>query len=284
MSFSITYHPLCSFQCYHNYFLDDGETAFDDPLFPDLKEEQIAKYNIDSFIKIVPTQETAKILQGQKIVFRKTNTGFAIFIYAVDTATPGKFSPFIKLDQDQQLQFLIYITDPLFENYSTIGANPTLPYYFSNNRLFSEANDFPLIASEGETQEPIASYQITEDSYEHISEEFSFKEKEQLFGVISLNIKSLDPTKSLLDNNGDTLVPPPQFKIQFKNRETFWQYLDAKDGSFLHKTPTAKPLVKNGVIPYTFDGKRRPSAAPNRLLFVKDGNGTIIETISEIFI
>jgi len=285
MSFFITYHPLCSIQCYHHYFLDDGETAFDDPLFPDLKQEQLAKYDIDTFVKIIPTKQTETILNGQKIIFRKLNSGYALYLYAEDTMTPGVYAPFIDLAQDQTLQFLVYITDPLFENYSTIGANPTLPYYFSNNRLTTEAIDFPLISSEGAIPETTTLYQLTtENSYEPISEALSIQEKERLFGVISLDVKSIDPTKSLLDTNGNTRSTPPQFKIQFKNRETFWQYLDAKDGSFLHKSPTVKPLVKNGVISYTFDGKRRPSAAPNRLVFVKDGNGTILETISEIFI
>jgi hypothetical protein len=53
----------------------------------------------------------------------------------------------------------------------------------------------------------------------------------------------------------------------------------------LHSTdPTELPLAKNGIIGYTFDGKERPSAAPSRLIFEKDGSGNIIKTISEIYI
>lgn len=285
MSFTLTYKPLCFVNVYHHYFLDDGSTAFDDPLEPSLKEAQLEKYNLRSFLKIIPSLSTQRNLAGQKIIFKETATGFSLWIASEETLTPNIFRPKIELSPTETFQFLLYSNDPIFENYSTVAAAPAIPFYLSNRKPDTEPGSFSEI--DVETKIPhtlINNYTITEATYRQLSNTLSVEERQKLFGVISLQVEADTPSKNLVDGSGELPATPPIFKVQLKNRETFWQYLDRTDGSFIHKSASQLPLVKNGIVGYSFNSIKRPGAAPNRLLFVKDGGGNIIETISEIFI
>ena len=284
MSFIQTYQTLCTVNVYHQYFLNDGTTRFDDSL--SLKEEQLAKYNFQSFMQIVPSERTKKLFAGQKIIMKQNRSGFVLWIQAIDTATDGIYQPKIDLAQTENFDFLLYTTDPLFENYSTVVGVPSIPFFFSNKKPSTELGAFSEMNVETDVpQTPVEDYDISTSTFEQISKTFTTVERKGLFGIISLSVQADTATKSLLDTNGLTQASTPVFKVQLRNRETFWSYLDAKDSTFIHKSPTTLPLVKNGIVGYTFiTTANRASAEPNRLVFVKDGNGTIIETISEIFI
>ncbi|WP_147676402.1 hypothetical protein [Algibacter pacificus] len=286
MSFNITYKPLCTLNFYHHYFLDDGVTPFDDANAPNLKQEQLEKYNIQDFARIQPTEQTKKILANQKIIFKQNNTGFSLLIQAEETNIADTYKPFIALTQNENLQFLIYITDSIFENYSTVPAVPLTPYYFSNKQPSTEIANWNGINTESDIPHTaIENYSISTATNTLLSNSIHSKERQQLFGIISLSVAADNSTKSLLEPSGNLPLSPPDFKIQLANRKTFWHYLNAKDGSVIHKSPTTLPLVKNGIIAYTFNTTaRRPVATPNSLVFEKDGSGTIIKTISEIFI
>lgn len=284
MSIQITYKPLCYINLYHNYFLNDGLTPFDDS--PTLKEEQLGKYTFSDFARIVPSKKTEQFLKNQKILFKTSTTGFTLLVQAVEAAGNNKYNPFIEISENENLQFLIYITDTIFENYSTVNPIPEIPYYFSNQKPNTETSGWNFMMTENQTPKDIESYTINENTYQALFDNITNEERKKLFGIISLNTNSNNGSKNLLDSRRrlkNTNIN--RFKIQLANRKTFWQYLDAKDGNFIHKSPTQLPLVKNGIINYTFDTTaRRPAAQPNRLVYVKNSSGTIIETISEIFI
>jgi len=284
MSFNHTYRTLCSVNLYHQYFLNDGLDRFDDSII--LKTEQLDKYDFQSFMQLVPTERTKKLLAGQKIVMKQNRSGFVLWIQAEDTLTDGVYRPKIDLSQTEELHFLLYATDPLFENYSTVEGIPSIPFYFSNKKPATELGAFSEINIETDIpQTPVEDYDITALTYETLSEVLATEEMQGLFGIISLSVQADTVANSLLDVGGLTQVTTPIFKVQLRNRETFWSYLDATDGTLIHKSPTVLPLVKNGIVGHTFiTTAKRASAAPNRLVFVKDGGGTIIETISEIFI
>jgi len=286
MSFNHTYRQLCTVNIYHQYFLNDGLERFDNVLLPNLKTEQLDKYDFKSFIRIIPSNRTKDILSGQKIVMKQNSSGFVLWIQAEDTGTSGVYKPTIDLAQLTELDFLLYITDPLFENYSTVTNIPEIPFYFSNKKPATELGAFEEINIETDIpQTPVEDYNITAFTYESISKRFNNKELDGVFGIVSLSVLADTASNSLLDVSGLTQASLPIFKVQFRNRETFWSYLDANDGSLIHKSPTLLPLVKNGIVGYTFTTTaKRASASPNRLVFIKDGSGTIIETISEIFI
>lgn len=286
MSFSHTYRNLCTVNLYHQYFLNDGKDIFDRVNFPDLKAEQLEKYDFQSFMRIVPSDSTKKLCSGQKIVIKESRSGFTLWIQATDTTTDGIYKPKIDLAQTETLHFLLYATDPLFENYSTVVAFPDVPFLFSNKKPLTELGAFSEINIETDIpQTPVEEYVITPLTYRGISKTLTTAERKGLFGIISLSVQANTPTKSLLDTDGLTQATIPIFKVQLRNRETYWSYFNAKNGQFIHKSPTPLPLVKNGIVGHTFiTTAKRASAEPNRLVFVKDGSGTILETISEIFI
>lgn len=289
MSFTITYRKLFSVNVYHHYFLDDGTVAFDGN--PILKEQQLSKYNFEDFCQIIPSEETQEIFKGNRLVFKTINNGFTIYAKAEETApNSGTYRPLINLPQTTVLKFLICVKDSLFENYSTVNSKPLIPYYFSNKKPATEGGSFNYLDLETTTM-PIEDFTINQTSYAEIGKVFSEKEKIGLFAIISLEMAGDNTipfdgnTRNVLNVNGTIPANPKTFKLQIKNRSTIWNYRNAVDSSLLHSTePTELPLVKNGIIAYSFGGEERPSAFPSRLIFEKDGGGNIIKTISEIYI
>lgn len=289
MSFTATYKILFGMNLHHHYFLDDGSIAFDTNA--SLKEAQLNKYNYGDFCEIIPSEETQEIFKGNKLVFKTLPSGFNMYAKAEETApNSGTYKPFVNLPQTTVFNFLIYVKDSLFENYSTVNSKPLIPYYLSNKKPASEGVSFNYIDLETTTL-PIENFNINQTSYDEIGKTLSKKEKIGLFGIISLEMAG-DNTipfdgnpRNILNANGTIPASPKTFKLQLKNRSTIWNYRDASSNTLLHSTdPTTLPLTKNGIIGYSFNGQERPSAFPSRLIFEKDGGGNIIKTISEIFI
>ena len=134
-------------------------------------------------------------------------------------------------------------------------------------------------------------FEISQTTYEGFFEQITEKERIGLFGILHLEMEGDDTTvvdgntRNILNGDNSIQNTSPVYKIQIANRSTIWNYIDPADNSLIHSTdPTELPLVKNGIIGYSFDSKERPSAEPKRLVFEKDGGGNIIKTISEIFI
>tara|TARA_R100001230_G_C5640003_1_gene146297 strand:+ start:57 stop:932 length:876 start_codon:yes stop_codon:yes gene_type:complete len=289
MSFTATYKILFGMNLYHHYFLDDGSIAFD--ANATLKEAQLNKYNFGDFCEIIPSEETQEIFKGSKLVFKTTPSGFTIYAKAEETApNSGTYRPFVNLPQTTVFNFLIYVKDPLFENYSTVNPKPAIPYYFSNKKPVSEGVSFNYLDLETTTL-PVENFTINQTSYGEMAKNLSTKEKIGLFGIISLEMAGDDTVpfdgnaRNILNANGTIPAFPKTFKLQLKNRSTIWNYRDASTNTLLHSTdPTTLPLAKNGIIGYSFNGQERPSAFPSRLIFEKDGGGNTLKTISEIFI
>ncbi|MEZ4875149.1 MAG: hypothetical protein R2793_06800 [Flavobacteriaceae bacterium] len=287
MSFQTLYHPLLHLNVYHHYFLDDGTVAFDSSTT--LKTQQLSSYDYQSFLKIIPSEGTQQKLRGQKIRVRNTNSGVTLYVNVEETA-PNVFTPKVPLSQTESLTFLVYITDLLFENYSTVAAQPAIPYFFSNKKPVTEGGGFTYIDLEATTH-PVEDYSILQTTYDPFLTQLSTKEKLGLFAILQLEMAGDDTTvfdgnaRRVLNTNGTVQDPAPIYKIQMENRNTIWNYINPEDNSLIHSTdPTELPLVKRGIIGYSFGGKERPSAEPYRLVFEKDGGGNIIKTISEIFI
>jgi len=289
MSFLTTYKKLFSCNIYHRYFLDDGATAFDDNAT--LKEEQLGKYDLLDYMSVLPTEATATLFRGHKLQFKLSPSGFTMFIRAEENPpASGTFVPYIDLPQDTTFTFLLYVTDGLFENYSTVGASPAIPFYFSNKQPSTEVGVFQYIDLETTTHD-VADFTISQTTYDTLLSSLTPKEKIGLFGIISLEMAGDDTTvvdgnaRIILNPDGSLQDPAPIYKIQILNRSTIWNYRDPVDGSLIHSSdPTELPLVKNGIIGYSFDAQERPSATPSRIVYEKDGGGMIIKTISEIYI
>lgn len=289
MSFINTYKQLLNFNLYHHYFLDDGSTPFDDNNL--LKADQLKKYDLFDFISISPSKRTQGLLNGQKIRQRLHSSGFSLYVKAEETApNSGDYRPFVALEQNTTLDFLIYVKDPLFENYSTVSASPPLPFLFSNRKPLSHVGTFSYIDLESTTNS-IEDFFISEDTYDELKPRFHASELVGLFGIISFEMQGDNTfpidgnSRNVIEPNGNLLGVSRTYKIQIINRSTIWNYRNHIDGSLIHSSdPTELPLVKNGIVGYTFDSEERPSATASRILFEKDGGGMITKTISEIYI
>ncbi|RFN57909.1 hypothetical protein [Marixanthomonas ophiurae] len=289
MSFSFTYKTLCKVNIYHEYFLNDGLVPFD--ISEKLKKKQLLDYDVREFIDIVPSEETYHIMNNYKMMYKPSKTGFTVLIQVKDTETETqKNSPTIPIQEEIKLNFLLYINDFLFENYSVVNSIPKVPFYFSNKKPASEGKDFHYIDLEN-TKRSLSNFRITETTWQGINKEFSETEKESMFGVICLDmtgdntIVNNNNKRNLLNNNEEQEIESKIFKIQFVNRKTIWHYKNALNNTLLHSTePTELPLVKNGRVEYMFDSRKQPPACPTRLIVEKDPLGNVTKTISEIYI
>ncbi|MGB0788475.1 MAG: hypothetical protein ACPG7E_04720 [Marinirhabdus sp.] len=283
MSFSITYKPLVTVNLYHHYLLDDGTTAFtQDETF---KAQRLQAYNFNEFATLAPSKKTAKALTDNHLVFVQTNTGFVIFSKALeDEENPGTFNPFVALGPELQLQFLLKVHHPLFENFSTSGANPALPYLLGNTVPATEAPDFDLIEIDS-LAGPNPLPAMNENTYKNIQQGLEPRETVGLFGIIALAMQGETGTHNVTNANGSLKASPTVFKIQLDNRETVWHYYSADGSTLLHDTtPDTLPIVKRGVVGHMIEDEEYPAASADRILFEKDENGNITKTISEIYI
>ena len=282
MGFKHTYRRFLNLNIYHNYWLDDGQTAFDSN--PTLKEEQVEKYELSFYMDVKPSSKTDRFLANQRILFKKDNKGiYLIGKVNEEPADSGFFFPFKELEGTNSFTFLLYVKDSLFENYSTVTANPVIPFYFSNVQPPTEGVGFDEIDLESSTTD-IEEYTITEDTFKELKEQLNANELVGLFGIVQIFVEGDTIAKNVLNNDGTVKSSPNEYKIQIPNRSTIWHYRDAITGTMVHNTdPTELPLVKNGIVGYLNGSDEMPSATPNRLLF-EDAGGGNIKTISEIYI
>ena len=288
MAKDTAYKKLCSVDVFHHYHLDDGTVAFDSN--PTVKQAQLKGYNKNVFARLTPAVHSAQQMKGRKLFFKETSQGFELLAAAKPVPTnTTKYTTARGVEADFYVYVLLHITDPLFENYSTVSAKVEQPYYFSNRRPDGHGGTFNYI--DVTATKPIEDFTISEASFSEVASVLQPRELLGLFGVIALRMKGSNTVgvdgdaRDLLKTNGRLVDDPPAFKIQFANRSTIWNYRSQTDGSLLHSSdPTTLPLVKRGIVGYSFDSEDRPAARPDRLLFEKDNNGNIIKTFSEIYI
>lgn len=141
MSYSSTYGLLFEVTLLHNYFLNNGEKTFAS-MPPADQEKMLQQFNTDAFSTITPTLETNSVLKNYKMVFKKTKTGFSIYIKVKEA---NAFDPFIEVPVDLNLNFLIKINDYQFENYTNLDFAPTQVYLFSNVKPLTEPVSFKYL-------------------------------------------------------------------------------------------------------------------------------------------
>lgn len=222
MSLTVSYKTLFGVNLIHLYYLSKGDNSFLE-MGTDDQVKQFNLFEINNFISVTPTQNSIKILADYQLIFKPNNTGFNIISRVLST---DKQKPFITLDEDLSLEFLIKITDNAFFNYTDPNIETSTGlYYFSNERLASEAITFPLI-SLAETFIPIDSdYIITTESTEDELEKLTPNEMQNLFGIISITMRSTEGNLVVTDSLGNIPADHTKFEILFGNRLTFWRYL-----------------------------------------------------------
>lgn len=234
MSFSITYKPFFSLNLHHLFFLNKGVDEFLE-MNEDDKEKQLDAYDVADFFELLPTLETHQKLRGHHLIFKKTSGGFSVFVKIRDD---NDKAPFISCDDNLSLTFSVKLGASFFYNYTNLKLeNAGKLYYFSNRRLSSEANTFPLINLSGDNNLIDESFVLSDGSQAEELLNLSSAEKDNLFGLIRIFVKADESTHDIIveeeftDENDVTtterVIPDPakSFEMLFENRKTIWRYI-----------------------------------------------------------
>lgn len=252
MSFSVTYGLLFEVTLFHNYFLNNGEETFASMADTD-KEKMLQQFNTDTFITIIPTLETNAVLKNYKMVFKKTKTGFKVYIKVKET---DETDPFIKIPADLNLKFLIKINDYQFGNYTDLDFAQNQIFLFSNIKPLTEPVSFEYLPKINDNKLISNDYLISEETTANFISTLHPLEKQDVFGLISLNHQGDSSSGNIVDNSGKIISP--NFKIHFDNRKTFWIYINRKAGTEI-TTETVKPLTRSGFVEIDPDNDFTPS-------------------------
>ncbi|MAW95189.1 MULTISPECIES: hypothetical protein [unclassified Leeuwenhoekiella] len=277
-----TYRILCEVQVFHRYFLDDGETIFDqDTAF---KTARLKKYDWSQFAFASPTSDTRHKLMNHRLFYKNTALGFKIFVEALAQNPDATiYRPVIDLDEDLQLDFMVVTTDALFGNYSNLDEVTRYPLVFRNyNDLLDPS--LPLINTASEAI--VASdYAINEDLQKQVFVDYQKDRINQATALISLRMRGQGTGRNLILVNGNLPQELPVFNIRFENRRTIWNYYSGRDKSLIHTTdPDTKPLTQNGIIEVSQGNTDYPAASPENIIWERDSGGNLLKTYSKIYI
>ncbi|WP_418604231.1 hypothetical protein [Hwangdonia sp.] len=274
MAFSTTYKPLFEVELLHDYFLNDGTTAFSTLSDAD-KKKRLKLIDISEFIEIVPSQGTLDKMAGHKIVFKKHKSGLSAYCKLVNAS---QNTPFIPIPSDFKLTFIIRVADSFFGNYTELTVGGTNIFFFGNTKPSTEGAGFEYIAKNTDSTHVTDAYQLSAAGTTALLEKLKDQNKIGVFGIIELTMTGDNSDLSILTTLGDLRSQLPTFKIHFKNRETFWRYKRVSDDSEIFTTATTNPLTKYGFIEVNHAGDKFPNPSANHL--IPDNNNFF----SEIYI
>jgi hypothetical protein len=266
MSFEYSYRLLFEVTVFHNFFLNDGESDFGIMLNKE-KQKMLLKYDFENFITISPSIATQKTLKNFKMQFKKTKTGFRIFIKVkqLEKSDPlFNLDPFIEVPTDLELIFTMKINDCQFENYTDLSFSPNQLFYFGNaiplriehNEPIPDPNPIKEVFNpEGFNYIPLLAsntlisnnFLASKDESNNLFPDFETAESRGLFGVISIAMTGHDEASSILTNQNKIIATTKEFLIHFNNRKTIWKYINRKDSTTV-ETNSAKPLTYSGFV------------------------------------
>jgi hypothetical protein len=222
MTFSIQYKTLFKVDILHLFFLNNGLKTYFSMSETDRAKQQDS-YDINSFFSVIPTQETQQKLNGHNLVFRSINTGFAVWSKVTGI---NNDVPFIPLDDELCLTFLVKIKDSGFYNYTDLELkNLGKLNYFSNRRLLTEPLGFPLINKSGDNTVIGKTFALSAGSTTAEQKNLRSGEKIDLFGIVKLYMKGDLPILNITAADGKIVSPFKTFEMFFGNRKTIWRYI-----------------------------------------------------------
>jgi len=106
-------------------------------------------YNILNDLKIVPTTKCQGILNGHRMKFKETASGFSVWAH-VELEQLGsitKYKPLIPVNSDIEFTFRFKVRNPLFNNIANLRLRPNVEanFYFSNQNPAGQSQ-YPSLA------------------------------------------------------------------------------------------------------------------------------------------
>ncbi|MCH7400375.1 hypothetical protein ACFOUP_07785 [Belliella kenyensis] len=237
MARQFTYSPIFTIQVFHNYFLNKGQTSFED-LNENEKAEMLAKYDFSSFLNVIPTPKTKQLIKNHRLVLRKNN----FELHLIGQLNHDNI-PLIEISADTTLEFYLVLRDIEFLNYTSLDWKRDHFLMITNHPLWDYLPHMEFIKSSIINE----NHAIPRDILVHNLVDQS-PLPSQCIGVISLKAKTPLADMSIIEDEFK-VKENLTYKIQFQNRATIWKYI-LKSGESL-TTSQSLPLTKTGYIPLT---------------------------------
>ena len=250
MSCSQLYRTLADVQVLHEYYLNNGPDPFRGM---DANQQRLMfkNYAFNGFLQVIPTAQTRRIMQNRKLLLRTNPVGLQV-LAQVEPAMPNEpATPFISLDNDLELNFLVKIGDPAFEIYTDLTLKKKEIFFFSNIKPAGSPPDFPplpVLPDQGDDPQYITNdFRLNEPSSTKILDIMQVSQEDRigLLGVLVLRMHGTP--NQITDNDGKVPADPITFVMEFANRSTTWKYY-FQNSDYYAETTNPKPLTKNGYI------------------------------------
>jgi hypothetical protein len=235
------------------------------------KNTQLASYSVRNFFTIRPTRSTNQKLDGSKLVFKTTSTGFMVWSKVTEE---DEQEPFIKLNDDFSLSFLIQVKDFSYLNYTGLKLEDSeKTYFFSNRRPPTESVAFSLIHVAETNTNIDDTFILSNDGATRQLAELTKDENYNLFGIIKLWMKGENSSLHITDATGNIPESETRFELFFGNRKTYWRYLFNNDQTVASEddveiengdaktliTKNEQPLTQNGFVSIELGGVELPN-------------------------
>jgi hypothetical protein len=191
------------------------------------KEKQLICYDVSNFFTVLPSTKSRHTIMGHQLVFKRSNSGFIVWAKISES---NNNHPFLPLSDDLELSFLLKLKNHTFFNFSNLKfdyANKL--FFFSNKRLNTEPDSFPLIKKSGNNSFISDNYALGSLSTSNLLGELNLDEKQNLFGIVNVAMKGHTSLLNITTNQGNIKNPFPVFAIIIENRKTFWRYFFKED-------------------------------------------------------
>ncbi|WP_321344230.1 hypothetical protein [uncultured Draconibacterium sp.] len=290
MSFTTKYRPLFEVNILHKYFLNKGNDDYFSMTDAE-KEKQLAGYPLSELFSIVPSATTLLKLNGYKLICKITDHGFMVWSQISES---NNNMPLVTLNDSLSLTFLLKTTKSTFNHFTQVGlSNAGQFFFFSNNRLSTEAPGFPLIKKANNTTAITDSYRLSAGSINNKKRLMSTEELENLVGIIRIGMKGENGSYHITKADGSLRNEHREFNIVFANRKTTWRYFFDADQQTTNNddvkkengnprqliTKTEQPLTTKGFVSIKLGELELPNPDVKQI----NANSTLTKIYSEIF-
>lgn len=222
MTQTTTFKTLFKVNVLHQYFLNKGNSNYFSMSESD-QLKQFNAYNINRVFQIIPHYETIEKMRGYNLIFKMVNDGFVVMakVSEIDTNLP-----FVSIEDDFNLIFLIQLIDPNFYHYTGLDLSDTGKVsYFSNRQHKDELNTFPLINIRGDNVGITANYLLSDKIAINEFEKLAITKADRLFGIFRIFMKADNSDLDVLTSEGKIPTHCQTFEVLFENRKTLWRYI-----------------------------------------------------------
>ncbi len=281
-AFQISYQPLFRLDILHLYFLNEGSTTFYSMSQAE-KETQLEDFDLFREVDLIPTQETARKLEGQRMFLRKGRYYAEVLVECKAPDTPR-----IPIAPQLELQFLLVAKSQDWLELSNlpVEGTPTLSINTTSGPVISPAY-FELGNASGillpELSRNGASCGLA-DRLDQITNPNPVPVPQGTVALIQMKAQiSGNHPGNLIQGSGQ--LTSPLFRLTFANRETVWKYHE--NGAWL-VSQNKLPLTEGVIQPIDIvDGQGVPATRelpnPSRGQHKQDPNNPQ-ELISEIYL